>query len=59
MNFIVDAFNKRVFIAKYRPDIEARSESSDTDDKDGSKFETPREVTPKSVISDFNNGRLY
>ena len=41
------------------PDVEARSKSSDTNDKDGSKFETPREVTLRSVISDFNVDRLY
>ena len=59
MNIIVDAFEKRVFMTPDSPDVEARSKSSDTNDKDGSKFETPREVTLRSVISDFNVDRLY
>ena len=58
MNIIVDAFEKRVFMTPDSPDVEARSKSSDTNDKDGSKFETPREVTLRSVISDFNVDRL-
>ena len=59
MNIAVDAFEKQVCMTPYRPDVETRSESSDTDNEDGSKLETPREVTPKSVISDFNNDRLF
>ena len=59
MNIIVDAFEKRVFMTPDSPDVETRSKSSDTNDKDGSKFETPREVTLRSVISDFNVDRLY
>ena len=53
MNVIMDAFQKRVFVTPQRPDVEVSSESS-TDDEDGSIFASPREVTPRSVISDFN-----
>ena len=40
MNIILDAFEKRVFVAKGRPDNEAHNESSDTDDEDDSNFKT-------------------
>ena len=53
MNVIMDAFQKRVFVTPQRPDVEVSSESS-TDDEDGSIFASLREVTPRSVISDFN-----
>ena len=53
-NVILDAFEKRVFIAKGRSYVEARSESGDTNDEDDFNFETPREVIP-----DFNIDRLY
>ena len=47
MNVIVDAFEKRVFMTPYRPDVEARSKSIDTDDEYCSNFETPREKNTK------------
>ena len=53
MNVIMDAFQKRVFVTPQRPDVEVSSESS-TDDEDGSIFASLREVTPRSVISDFH-----
>ena len=53
-NVILDAFEKRVFIAKGRSYVEARSESDNTNDEDDFSFETPREVIP-----DFNIDRLY
>ena len=53
MDVIMDAFQKRVFVTPQRPDVEVSSESS-TDDEDGSIFASLREVTPRSVISDFN-----
>ena len=59
MNIAADAFEKQVCMTAYRPDVETRSESSDTDNEDGSKLDTPGEVTPKIVISDFNNDRLF
>ena len=58
MNTILDAFEKRVFIPKSSPFAEARSESDNTDDEDGSNFETPKEVTPRRLIPDFNIDRL-
>lgn len=53
INVIMDAFQKRVFVTPQRPDVEVSSESS-TNDEDGSIFASPREVTPRSVISDLN-----
>ena len=53
-NVILDAFEKRVFIAKGRSYVEAHSESDDTNDEDDFNFETPREAIP-----DFNIDRLY
>ena len=59
MNIILGAFEKRVFVAKGRPDIEAHNESSNTDDEDDFNFKTQRELTPRSVIPDFSIDRLY
>ena len=59
MDTIVDAFEKQVFMIPYRPDVQARSKSVNTDDEDGSNFKTPREVTPRSVIFDFSIDRLH
>ena len=52
MNVIMDAFQKRVFVTPQRPDVKVSSESS-RDDEYGSIFASPREVTPRIVISDF------
>ena len=59
INIILDAFEKQVFMAIHHPDIETHSKSSKTDDEDVSNFEAPREVTPRSVTTDFNLDRLY
>ena len=59
INMILDAFEKQVFMAIHHPDIETHNKSSKTDDEDVSNFETPREVTSRSVITDFNLDRLY
>ena len=48
-----------MYIPKGHPFVEACSESDKTDDMDDSNFETPREVTPREVIPDFNIDRLY
>ena len=48
-----------MYIPKGHPFVEVCSESDKTDDMDDSNFETPREVTPREVIPDFNIDRLY
>ena len=48
-----------MYIPKGHPFVEACSESDKTDDMDDSNFETPREVTPREIIPDFNIDRLY
>ena len=48
-----------MYIPKGHPFVEACSESDKTDDMDDSNFQTPREVTPREVIPDFNIDRLY
>ena len=48
----VDAFRRQVLESKYRPDVDVDYES-DTDDKYNFAFHTPREVTPRNIISDY------
>ena len=48
-----------MYIPKGHPFVEVCSESDKTDDMDDSNFETPREVTPREIIPDFNIDRLY